>query len=196
MSWCGAQCMYARPVTNSQNHKPTHFKNMNFTQDPLLGIGNSYPTANQIQYENEELAKKLAQLQQQRTTINMQAQQSQTPLWDEIDKIDDSLTSGQRKLLDQNEEYMESYQYISKLVQDEILRIVRPRIESSQVGNEALRKHFALIQKLKKTITQADEQKNALWNEYIEKYSTMTWNDFIEMKKGESQQIKRGGNKK
>lgn len=168
---------------------------MNFTQDPLLGIGNSYPTSNQMQIENEEFAKKIAQLQQQRTSINMQAQPSQTPLWDEIDKIDDSLTSGQRKLLNQNEEYLESYQYISKLVQDEILRIVRPRIETSQVGNEALRKHFALIQKLKKTIVKTDEQKNALWNEYIENYSTMTWNDFIEMKKEQNIQGKKEGKK-
>ena len=62
-----------------------------------------------------------------------------------------------------------------------------------QTGNDALRKHLALMQRLKKSIVQADEQKNALLNEYIEKYSNMAWNDFIELKKGNKQQSNKGG---
>lgn len=49
------------------------------------------------------------------------------------------------------------------------------------------------MQRLKKSIVQADEQKNALLNEYIEKYSNMAWNDFIELKKGNKQQSNKGG---
>lgn len=189
MASCGL-----RPITNYKiNHQLRIICDMNYMQDPLLGLGSQYPPANQMQAENKEFAKKLAQLQQQRATINMQAQPSQTPLWDEIDKIEDGLTSGHRQILNQNEEYVESYQYVSKLVQDEILRIVRPRIEATQTGNDALRKHLALMQRLKKSIVQADEQKNALLNEYIEKYSNMAWNDFIELKKGNKQQSNKGG---
>lgn len=189
MASCGL-----RPITNYKiNHQLRIICDMNYMQDPLLGLGSQYPPANQMQAENEEFAKKLAQLQQQRATINMQAQPSQTPLWDEIDKIEDGLTSCHRQILNQNEEYVESYQYVSKLVQDEILRIVRPRIEATQTGNDALRKHLALMQRLKKSIVQADEQKNALLNEYIEKYSNMAWNDFIELKKGNKQQSNKGG---
>lgn len=163
---------------------------MNFSSDPLLSIGQQYPTANQMQMESDELARKMAQLQKQRAAINMQAQQSQTPLWDEIDKIEDGLTDGQRQYLNQNKEYVDSLQYVSKLVQDEVLRIVRPRIESTQGGQDALKKHLSLMQKMKKDVAQVEEQKSALLNEYMEKYSDMTWNEFVTMKQG-----KKGGKK-
>ena len=105
MASCGL-----RPITNYKiNHQLRIICDMNYMQDPLLGLGSQYPPANQMQAENEEFAKKLAQLQQQRAAINMQAQPSQTPLWDEIDKIEDGLTSVHRQILNQNEEYVESY---------------------------------------------------------------------------------------
>ena len=39
-----------------------------------------------------------------------------------------------RMFLIQNQEYVESLQYVSKLVQDEELRIIRPRIEQTEQG--------------------------------------------------------------
>lgn len=162
---------------------------MDFTPtDPLL----AYPTAQNLQAESQDYMSQIAQLQQRRNSINMQAQVSSTPLWDEIDKIEDGLTDGQRQSMMQNEEYSESLRYMSKLVQDEVLRIVRPRIECTKGGNEALTKHLSLMRRLKKETMRAEEQKAALWNEYISEHSDMTWNDFVQLKKGK---LKRGGNK-
>ena len=95
---------------------------MNFGSSPLLDMGTSQQ---QPQMMDDELQKVYEAIQQKRASINMQAQQSSTPLWDEIDKIEDNLTGAQRQYLMQNQEYVDSLQYVSKLVQDEELRIIR-----------------------------------------------------------------------
>lgn len=153
---------------------------MNFSNDPTL---NYPPVQNPIQAENDDIARRLAELQRQRG-INMQAQASSTPLWDEIDKIEDALTSSQKQYLLQNSEYVESLQYVTKLVQDEELRIIRPRVESTQTGQEALKNHLALMKKLRKSMAQAEEQKNAMLNDYLQNYSDMTWKEYLAKREG------------
>ena len=101
------------------------------------------------------------------------------PLWDEIDKIEDNLTGAQRQYLMQNQEYVNSLQYVSKLVQDEELRIIRPRIESTQQGQEALKKHLSLMQRLRKEVAQAEEQKSAMLNDYMTNHSDKTWQEYL-----------------
>ena len=72
---------------------------MNFNS-PLLDMGNNQ----QPQSMDAELQKVYEAIQQKRANINMQARQSQTPLWDEIDKIQDNLTDAQSQYLMQNKE--------------------------------------------------------------------------------------------
>lgn len=121
----------------------------------------------------------------------MQPQQSKTPTWDEIDKIMDSLTDTQKNYLNQNQDFVESYQDVANILQREELRIIRPLVEQTKDGKEALDRHLALIKKLKKSAMQAEEEKTALWNEYMTNYSDMTFKDFMTMKK----QDKKGGSK-
>ena len=159
---------------------------MNFSNDPLLSYQQpGVPTV------DTELGKILEAYKRKQMAINMQAVPSQTPLWDEIDKIEDSLTVAQRQYLSQNKEYVDSLQYVTKLVQDEELRIIRPRIEATQQGQEALKKHLSLMQKLRKDVAQAEEQKAALLNDYMENHSDMTWGEYLTMKQG-----KKGGQRK
>lgn len=162
---------------------------MNFGNSPLLDMDTSQQ---QPQMMDAELQKMYEAIQQKRASINMQAQQSQTPLWDEIDKIEDNLTGAQRQYLMQNQEYVNSLQYVSKLVQDEELRIIRPRIESTQQGQEALKKHLSLMQRLRKEVAQAEEQKTAMLNDYMTNHSDKTWQEYLAMVQG----TKKGGTKK
>lgn len=78
---------------------------MNFGNSPLLDMGTNQQ---QPQMMDAELQKMYEAIQQKRASINMQAQQSSTPLWDEIDKIEDNLTGAQRQYLMQNQEYVNS----------------------------------------------------------------------------------------
>ena len=74
---------------------------MNFGNSPLLDIATSQQHPQII---DAELQKMYEAIQQKRASINRQAKQSQTPLWDEIDKIEDNLTGAQRQYLMQNQE--------------------------------------------------------------------------------------------
>ena len=161
---------------------------MNFATDPILGGQQSQQdTLSQM----NEWAQKFAELQKQKGNFNMQPQQSKTPTWDEIDKIMDSLTDTQKNYLNQNQDFVESYQDVANILQREELRIIRPLVEQTKDGKEALDKHLSLIKKLKKNAMQAEEEKTALWNEYMTNYSDMTFKDFMAMKK----QDKKGGSK-
>lgn len=159
---------------------------MNFGSDPVLG-GQQNQTLEQL---NQEWAQKLAELQKQKGVFNMQPQQTKTPIWDEIDKIMDGLTDSQKNYLNNNEEFVESYKNVADILQREELRIIRPLVEQTKDGKEALEKHLSLIRKLRKNAMQAEEEKAALWNEYMTNYSDMTFKDFMIMMKA-----KKGGNK-
>lgn len=163
---------------------------MDFGNSPLLDYNQQQ--AQPLQTVDTELRKVYDAIQQKQRGISMQAQQSPTPLWDEIDKIEDCLTGAQRQYMMGNQDYIDSLQYVTKLIQDEELRIIRPRIESTQQGQEALKKHLSLMQRLKKEAAHAEEQKNAMRDEYFDNYADkMNYAEFIAMKQG-----KKGGAKK
>lgn len=166
---------------------------MNFGNDPLL----NYPsTSDSITADTEMLMRQIEELKQRKQAISMQAQVSSTPLFDEIDKIEDSFTDTQRQFLAQNAEYMESLQYVSKLVQDEELKILRPRIENTERGKDALKHHLSIVQKLKKEIAKEEERKNALLNDYLTNHPDMAYKDYLVMINGQDQnQAKKGGRK-
>lgn len=163
---------------------------MNFASDPILGGQQGQSSLDSLNQMNE-WAQKFAELQKQKGTFNMQPQQSKTPIWDEIDKIMDSLTDTQKNYLNQNQDFVESYQDVANILQREELRIIRPLVEQTKDGKEALDKHLSLIKKLRKNAMQAEEEKTALWNEYMTNYSDMTFKDFMLMKKED----KKGGTK-
>lgn len=154
---------------------------MNFAADPLLG---SQQNQTSMDAQINDWAQKIVELQKQRGVINMQPQQSKTPLWDEIDKVTDSLTEAQKNYLNQNKDYVESYQEVANMLQREYLRVTRPMVEQTKDGKEALERHLALIKRLRKNAMQAEEEKTALWNDYITNYSNMTFNDYMTKIKG------------
>nr|DAG54673.1 MAG TPA: hypothetical protein [Caudoviricetes sp.] len=150
---------------------------MNFGNDPLL----NYDAAQTMQADTDAIMRQIEELKQKRQAISMQAQVSQTPLFDEIDKIEDSFTDSQKQFLMQNQEYVESLQYVSKLVQDEELRIIRPRIEATERGKDALKHHLSVVQKLKKSMAKEEEQKRALLDDYLTNYPDMAYKDYLAM---------------
>lgn len=163
---------------------------MNFCNDPLL----NYDTAQVVQSDTDMLMKQIAEIQQRSKAISMQAKVSSTPLFDEIDKIEDSLTDTQKQYLAQNKEYVDSYNLVSKMVQDEELRIIRPRIEATEQGKDALKHHLSVVQKLKKAMAKETEQQNALMADFIKNYPGKTWEEYLEILNGHNQ-AKKGGNK-
>lgn len=155
---------------------------MNFAADPILG--QQSPLTQDALAQMNEWSQKYAEFQKQKNNFTLQPQQSKTPTWDEIDKIMDGLTDSQKNFMNQDKEFVDSYQNVANILQREELRIIRPLVEQTKDGKEALNKHLSLIKKLKKSALQEEEQSMALWREYTTKYSNMTWQEFLDMKKG------------
>ncbi|MBS5626947.1 MAG: hypothetical protein KHW86_17205 [Porphyromonadaceae bacterium] len=139
--------------------------------DPLLEDRNYYLP--EIEKKQQEYLKKVQELRQQGTVSN------QTPIWAEIDSVLSGLSEEEFKQVNSMQEFQESSLVINTILNRECMKIV----ESTPDGREALDKHLKIIKKLRKTIADEVNKKYSLFAEYMEKYSDMTWGDFVNMKK-------------
>ena len=130
--------------------------------------------------EQEALQQKMVELKR-----NYQGtQQSSSPTWDEIERITSSLSNKEFEYLQKNEEFQESSMIIQQILQREYMRIMRPVVENTKDGKDALDKHLTLLKRIQKSAKEEAEKKDALINEYITQYSHLTWQEFIDAKSG------------
>lgn len=158
---------------------------MNF--DPLLG---EQPTYNlpQLEEEQKRIAEKLEQLK--RSRVQHPAATAQAPVWDEIDSIVSGMSDQELEMMNSNEEYRESSSAVQAILQREYLRIMRPIVEATKDGKDALDKHLTLIKRLRKSAREAVNRKYSLMDEYLDRYSHMPFDEFMKMKRE-----KKGGQK-
>lgn len=140
----------------------------------------------QLEEEKRKLEDKMAQLRQ---TGPQQQVRPQAPVWDEIDAIVSGLSDQEMQFLNSNQEFQESSANVQAILQREYLRIMRPVVESTKDGKQALENHLTLIKRLRNYAREEVNKKYSLFDEYMEKYSGMSFAEFMEMKKGK----KRGG---
>lgn len=149
--------------------------------DPLLGGQPAYDLP-QIEEEQKKIAERLEQLKRSRV---QPASQPQAPVWDEIDAIVSGMSDQELDLMNANEEYRESSSAVQAILQREYLRIMRPIVESTKDGKDALDRHLTLIKRLRKSAKEAVNRKYSLMDEYLERYSHLTFDEFMKMKRGE-----------
>lgn len=154
-----------------------------YGNDPLLGERTSLE---QLERQNEMYAQKLQELQ------NIQVhgsapQRTSTPIWDEIDKIVSSLNEQEKAILEHNRDYYENSLAIQSMVNAEILSLVRGSIEASPDGKVVLEQQLSLVKRMSKAAKEETAQRDALFREYITEHSNMTWQEFMNMKKGGKQ---------
>jgi len=153
---------------------------MDFTNnDPLLR-----PTqynVPELEREQEAMQQKLEELKRN----GYRQTQPQAPTWDEIDRIMSSLSDKETRYLQGNHEFVESSGAVMAVLQREYMRIMRPIVERTKDGKDALDKHLTLLKRLVKTAKDEADKKSSLMDEYMTKYSHLTWQEFVKMKKGE-----------
>lgn len=132
-----------------------------------------------LQQAQQQLEQKRQQLQQ----VQIQPQQSQSPVWDEIDRITSELSESEFSMLNENEEFQKSQNLVMNILQQEYMKIMRPIVERSPEGKKALENHLSILKKWKKTISEDANKSLMLFQEYTEKYSNMTYAEFLKMKK-------------
>lgn len=158
--------------------------------DPLLGGGKSYNVDEQMQ-ELERMQQELAQrqqiLQQSKAQIQQQQQaqppKSGTPVWDEIDRIVQAMSEQEFTRVSENEEFRDSSQKIAAIVQSVQLQAIRPQVEATKEGKEALDYHLTLVKRLRNAAAKEVDDEIADFKEYKEKYSDMSYADYQKMKR-------------
>jgi hypothetical protein len=170
--------------------------NFNFGADPLLGsrdFSSQMSTIEQMQAELEQKKAAILQARQQmeQQQQNQQAPQSRTPIWDEIDSICAGMSEKEFAIVSGNDEFRESQDHIAAIIQQAQLEMLRPIIESSQQGRDALDRHLTLVKRLKKTASKEVDDELNDFKEYREKYAHMTYEDYSKMKREQSKPKKK-----
>ena len=152
-----------------------------FINDPLLGGQANY------QQQIDELSRMQRELEERKNAFINQRAVSNKPvqpsLCDEIDKLTDELTDREFSIINENPEFRKSQETIAAIMNREYLRIMRPVVEGTADGKEALENHLRLLKSLKKEASRVVERNMELFNEYTEKYADMTYADFLKMKR-------------
>jgi len=170
--------------------------NFNFGADPLLGGSRDYSSQlqsiEQMQQELEQrktaITQARQQMQQQQT---QQPQQSRTPVWDEIDSICQAMSEKEFAIVSESEEFRESNEFIASLIQQAQLEMLRPVIEASTQGKDALERHLTLVKRLRKSAAKEVDDELNDFKEYREKFAHMPYEEYLKMKREQSKTKKK-----
>lgn len=152
--------------------------------DPLLGSVSPY-TATQNDYDAKiaELQAMQQRLEQQKQQSNYSKKLNSSPIWDEIEKITSELSDREFELINNSSEYQESQSAVMAILNREYMRLMRPIVESTTDGQNALKTHLELLKRLRKEATREVDKNIELFSEYTQNYSDMTYSEFLKMKK-------------
>ena len=146
--------------------------------DPLLTSAN---------YDN-----RLAELQQMQQALEQQKQQlmqrpqknvSQSPVWDDIERLTAELTDKEFAFISENEEFVKSQNKIAEALQAEYMRMMRPMVERSHKG--LLDEHLVLLRRLKKDASKEIDKQMELLQEYVTKHPDIPFAEFLKTKRHE-----------
>ena len=136
----------------------------------FLGGSNSYDDEMQrMKQLNEELARRKQELS------SHNERQSE---WDKIDSLADSMTEAEKQMMSECKEFVESDNKINMLMQSAYMSLVKPIIEQSEEGREALRKHYSIMKEsLAKVRKKRDEDMDAL-RRWATEHPDKSFNEF------------------
>ena len=169
---------YNRAITNQRA----------YSQDPMVALEHNLKEA-QERYDT---------LLQQRAPMMQRYQPpTSTPIWDEIFRIQDSLSSNQMRYLESIPEYADSFNALAIILNREYMKLMRPIVEATPDGKAALQKHLGIINRLVKQAKDEADQQAMLMQDYTQHYSHLTFEQYLKLKRGEeSSPAKPQGSKK
>lgn len=160
------------------------------TGDPTLTPSTFDTKISELQQMQQQLELQKRMYEQQ-VSQPANEQRSQSPVWDE-DSIWDSMTEKEREVVTSSEEFIESSNHISMLLNEQYMAMMRPMVEQSKAGRDALDNHLTLLKRLRKSAQKEADAELDDFKEYKEKYSDMPYSEYQKMKR---EQVKKGGKK-
>lgn len=169
--------------------------NFNFgASDPLLGsrdFNTQYQALEEMERTLAERKAAVIKAQQLQAQQSQQPPQSRTPIWDEIDSICQGMSEKEFAIVSGNPEFQESNEHIAALIQQAQLEMLRPIIEGSQPGRDALDRHLTLVKRLKKTASKEVDDELADFKEYKEHYRHLSYEEYLNQKREQSKPKKK-----
>ena len=93
------------------------------------------------------------------------------------------MTDKEFEIVTNNEEFIESQNMIMSILQAKYMQMMRPVVEGSKEGKDALENHLTLVKRLRKSAaTEVDKEIND-FQEYKEKYSDIPYSEYQKMKR-------------
>ena len=149
-----------------------------FLSDPLLTSAS---------YDN-----RLAELKQMQQALEQQKQQmmqrpqeiaTQSPVWDDIEKLTAELSDKEFEYINNNEEFAKSQQSIAEALQAEYMKMMRPIVERNHKA--LLDDHLVLLRRLKKEASKEIDKQMDLLQEYVTKHPDIPFAEFLKTKRKE-----------
>ena len=151
--------------------------------DPLLGNSDFTAHLRELEAKQKMLEDHKKQMFSQMETSP--AQVSQTPIWDEVDTITGNMSESEFAEMQSNPDYQASLKELMTYVGAMQLQAIRPMVEQSKEGKAILEQHLATVKVIRKSASAKVDKQLTLFKEYTEKYSNMTYDEFLKTKGGQ-----------
>lgn len=165
--------------------------------DPLLGgnnVSEYIRSLEALQAGMEQKKQQLIQMarsqQEQAQQVQQQPVQSNTPVWDEIDKTLADLTDKEFERVASDGAFVESQQVVMNILQAVQMRMMRPMVEGTPEGKKALEEHLQLVKHLKRSVHKEVDAEMKDFEEYRAHYAHLSWEEYQAQK---AEQPKKGG---
>lgn len=159
--------------------------NIFINNDPTLSPRDFSTPMDEIERMERDAAERMQRIQQFKSQVQMQQHQPQksaTPVWDEIDKLMQSMTDKEFDIVTNNDEWVESNNQILALIQQAQLQMLRPIIEQSKEGKDALDNHLTITKRIKKSASKVVDDELSDFQEYKSRYSHLPYEEYLKMK--------------
>ena len=142
--------------------------------------GDPYHTLDDIDIQIQNMENYRNKLQQLKA---LQSQQTPVKLiWDDIDAEIRPMTDEQKKRMFDDAEYMETYVKLNEMVQNELLNLVKAKIENTLEGKELLSQQLKTVKRLKNDIineTNREMEMFKRFKEFSKLNPGVTYEEFI-----------------
>ena len=142
--------------------------------------GDPYHTLDDIDIQIQNMENYRNKLQQLKA---LQAQQTPVKLiWDDIDAEVRPMTDEQKKRMFDDAEYIETYVKLNEMVQNELLNLVKAKIENTSEGKELLSQQLKTVKRLKNDIineTNREMEMFKRFKEFSKLNPGVTYEEFI-----------------
>lgn len=143
----------------------------NLNADPLLMSNNGQPVDYATAIDNQiaqmqSIKQQLVdnRLQPPQNVVNPQLKQ--ITLFDEINNEVSALTNSQKEILFKDKEYAQNEYEIQTLVQEELINLVKAKLQAKPRGKELLDKQLKLVRDKKKEIVEESNREMELFKKF------------------------------